>query len=86
MYEKVLGPYNSVSVGELSNTLHPSQVIPYVSAAAKELDMVFEFSMIRVCKGSSTHIRRNVFLTIWSSIFSIIIGVPPFISIATPTF
>ncbi|KAM5361026.1 hypothetical protein ACJZ2D_013353 [Fusarium nematophilum] len=52
MYQKVLGPYNAVSVGELSNTPHPSQVIPYVSAAAKELDMVFEFSMIRLGNGN----------------------------------
>ncbi|KAI1009078.1 hypothetical protein LB504_003058 [Fusarium proliferatum] len=52
MYKKVLGPYNAVSVGELSNTPNPSQVIPYVSAAAKELDMVFEFSMIRLGNGN----------------------------------
>ncbi|CAF3524975.1 unnamed protein product [Fusarium graminearum] len=52
MNEKVLRPYNAVSVGELSNTPHPSQVIPYVSAAAKELDMVFEFSMIRLGNGT----------------------------------
>ncbi|KAK7426215.1 hypothetical protein QQZ08_007244 [Neonectria magnoliae] len=52
MHRKVLGPYNAVSVGELSNTPHPSQVIPYVSAAAKELDMVFEFSMIRLGNGN----------------------------------
>ncbi|KAL6415599.1 Alpha-glucosidase [Ilyonectria robusta] len=52
MYRKVLGPYNAVSVGELSLTPHPSQVIPYVSAAAKELDMVFEFTMIRLGNGN----------------------------------
>ncbi|KAH7193930.1 glycoside hydrolase superfamily [Fusarium flagelliforme] len=52
MYEKVLKPYNAVSVGELSNTPDPAQVIPYVSAAAKELDMVFEFSMIRLGNGN----------------------------------
>ncbi|KAJ4207618.1 hypothetical protein NW759_013848 [Fusarium solani] len=52
MYEKVLGPYNAVSVGELSLTPHPSQVIPYVSRAARELDMVFEFSMIRLGNGN----------------------------------
>lgn len=53
MYEKVLEPYNAVSVGELSLTPHPSQVIPYVSRAAKELDMVFEFSMIRLGNGDA---------------------------------
>ncbi|KAK3318751.1 glycoside hydrolase superfamily [Apodospora peruviana] len=51
MNTKVLQPYGAVSVGELSNTPLPSQVIPYVSAAAKELDMVFEFSMIRLGTG-----------------------------------
>ncbi|OTA63358.1 glycoside hydrolase family 13 protein [Hypoxylon sp. EC38] len=51
MRTKALDPYGAVSVGELSNTPHPSQVLPYVSAAAKELDMVFEFSMIRLGTG-----------------------------------
>lgn len=51
MTRKVLAPYNAVSVGELSNTPNPSQVVPYVSAAAKELDMVFEFSVIRLGNG-----------------------------------
>lgn len=55
MNTKVLGPYGAVSVGELSNTPLPSQVIPYVSAAAKELDMVFEFSMIRLGNGGAFH-------------------------------
>ncbi|KAI1413961.1 glycoside hydrolase family 13 protein [Hypoxylon sp. FL1857] len=52
MRMKALEPYGAVSVGELSNTPHPSQVLPYVSAAAQELDMVFEFSMIRLGTGS----------------------------------
>ncbi|KAI5460441.1 glycoside hydrolase superfamily [Mariannaea sp. PMI_226] len=52
MNRKVLSPYNAVSVGELSLTPHPSQVIPYVSAASKELDMVFEFTMIRLGNGN----------------------------------
>jgi oligo-1,6-glucosidase len=52
MNRKVLAPYGAVSVGELSNTPHPHQVIPYVSAAAQELDMVFEFSMIRLGTGN----------------------------------
>ncbi|KAI1487628.1 glycoside hydrolase family 13 protein [Biscogniauxia mediterranea] len=51
MREKALAPYGAVSVGELSNTPEPSQVVPYVSAAARELDMVFEFSMIRLGTG-----------------------------------
>ncbi|OLN87082.1 Alpha-glucosidase 4 [Colletotrichum chlorophyti] len=52
MNQKALAPYNAVSVGELSLTPQPSQVIPYVSAAAKELDMVFEFSVIRLGNGN----------------------------------
>ncbi|WQF88174.1 Putative glycosyl hydrolase, family 13, catalytic domain, glycoside hydrolase superfamily [Colletotrichum destructivum] len=52
MNRKALAPYSAVSVGELSLTPHPSQVIPYVSAAAKELDMVFEFSVIRLGNGN----------------------------------
>ncbi|KXJ89130.1 glycoside hydrolase superfamily [Microdochium bolleyi] len=51
LQQKALAPYGAVSVGELSNTPHPSQVLPYVSAAAGELDMVFEFSMIRLGTG-----------------------------------
>ncbi|OAQ59701.1 maltase [Pochonia chlamydosporia 170] len=51
MNREALAPYNAVSVGELSLTPHPSQVVPYVSAAAKELDMVFEFSVIRLGTG-----------------------------------
>ena len=52
MNRKVLAPFGAVSVGELSNTPHPYQVIPYVSAAAQELDMVFEFSVIRLGTGN----------------------------------
>jgi oligo-1,6-glucosidase len=52
MNRKVLGPFGALSVGELSNTPNPHQVIPYVSAAAQELDMVFEFSLIRLGTGN----------------------------------
>ncbi|EAQ88653.1 hypothetical protein CHGG_05272 [Chaetomium globosum CBS 148.51] len=55
MQTQVLGPYKAVSVGELSNTPLPGQVLPYVSAAARELDMVFEFSMIRLGTGNLFH-------------------------------
>ncbi|KAI1653732.1 glycoside hydrolase superfamily [Daldinia decipiens] len=51
MRTKALAPYGAVSVGELSNTPDPGQVLPYVSAAARELDMVFEFSVIRLGTG-----------------------------------
>jgi alpha-glucosidase len=52
MNQKALAPYGAVSVGELSNTPHTHQVVPYVSAAAQELDMVFEFSVIRLGNGN----------------------------------
>jgi oligo-1,6-glucosidase len=55
MQTQVLAPYKAVSVGELSNTPLPGQVLPYVSAAARELDMVFEFSMIRLGTGNLFH-------------------------------
>ncbi|KAK6088435.1 Alpha-glucosidase 4 [Seiridium cupressi] len=51
MNQKALAPYGAVSVGELSNMAGPADVLPYVSAAKQELDMVFEFSMIRLGTG-----------------------------------
>ncbi|KAK0649904.1 glycoside hydrolase superfamily [Cercophora newfieldiana] len=48
---QVLAPFSAVSVGELSNTPDPKQVLPYVSTRARELDMVFEFSVIRLGNG-----------------------------------
>lgn len=51
MNREALAPYGAVSVGELSNMSGPADVLPYVSAAAQELDMVFEFSMIRLGTG-----------------------------------
>ena len=46
-----LAPYGAVAVGELSNTPRPEDVVPYVSAAAGELDMAHEFSVIRLGNG-----------------------------------
>ncbi|KAI0127215.1 glycoside hydrolase superfamily [Xylariales sp. AK1849] len=51
MHERALAPYDAVSVGELSNMAGPQDVLPYVSAGRRELDMVFEFSMIRLGTG-----------------------------------
>ncbi|KAF3014812.1 alpha-glucosidase mal12 [Neopestalotiopsis sp. 37M] len=51
MHEKALAPYQAVSVGELSNMSGPADVLPYVGASRRELDMVFEFSMIRLGTG-----------------------------------
>ncbi|KAK4223894.1 glycoside hydrolase superfamily [Podospora fimiseda] len=53
MHTQVLDPYNAVSIGELSNTPFPEQVLPYVSAAKKELDMAHEFSIIRLGTGKN---------------------------------
>ncbi|KAK4463911.1 glycoside hydrolase superfamily [Cladorrhinum samala] len=53
MRAQVLGPRGAVSVGELSNTPDPEQVMPYVSAAAGELDMAHEFSTIRLGTGGN---------------------------------
>jgi oligo-1,6-glucosidase len=52
MNRLALVPYNAVSVGELSNTPCPRDVLPYISASAQELDMVFEFSLIRLGTGN----------------------------------
>lgn len=52
MNREVLAPYSAVSVGELSNTPDPQSVLPYVSAKCQELDMVFEFSVIRLGNGN----------------------------------
>lgn len=51
MSARALAPYGAVSVGELSNMAGARDVLPYVSAARRELDMVFEFSMIRLGTG-----------------------------------
>lgn len=48
----VLAEYGAVSVGELSNTPDPKQVLPYIEASEKQLDMVFEFSVIRLGNGN----------------------------------
>ena len=47
----VLAPYSAISVGELSNMPNPESVLSYVSAEAQQLDMVFEFSIIRLGNG-----------------------------------
>ncbi|KIV92956.1 hypothetical protein PV10_04207 [Exophiala mesophila] len=51
MNSKVLSHYDAVSVGELSNTPDPEGVLEYVRASEKELDMVFQFDMIRLGTG-----------------------------------
>jgi len=51
MTAETFGPYSAVTVGELSNTPCEQQVLDYVSAAEKELSMVFQFDMIRLGTG-----------------------------------
>ncbi|PGH03119.1 hypothetical protein AJ79_07446 [Helicocarpus griseus UAMH5409] len=51
MHDEVLSHYDVMTVGELSNTPDPQHVLRYVSAAAKQLDMVFQFDMIHLGMG-----------------------------------
>ncbi|OAA54157.1 glycoside hydrolase family 13 protein [Niveomyces insectorum RCEF 264] len=44
----VLAPYHAITVGELGMTPDPSKVLRYVSAEAKQLDMVFQFDVVMV--------------------------------------
>jgi oligo-1,6-glucosidase len=39
----VLSKYDAMTVGECPNTPDPARVLRYVSAAEKQLDMVFQF-------------------------------------------
>lgn len=51
MNTEVLDHYDAVTVGELSNTPDPQGVLDYVSAEERELNMVFQFDMIRLGTG-----------------------------------
>ncbi|KAK2735720.1 alpha-glucosidase mal12 [Onygenales sp. PD_40] len=51
MHDQVYSNYDVMTVGELSNTPDPAHVLRYVSAAAKQLDMVFQFDMIHLGMG-----------------------------------
>ena len=46
MYEKVLSHYDCMTVGELPHTPNTADVIRYVSAAKRELSMVFQFDIV----------------------------------------
>lgn len=48
MNSQVLGPYAAITVGELGMTPDPDKIRKYVSAAAKQLDMVFQFDVVMV--------------------------------------
>ncbi|KJR87471.1 alpha-glucosidase [Sporothrix schenckii 1099-18] len=48
MNTRVLAPHNAITVGELAMTPDPDHVRRYVSAAAQQLDMVFQFEVVMV--------------------------------------
>ncbi|KAH8195992.1 hypothetical protein TruAng_009830 [Truncatella angustata] len=51
---KVLAPYDTMTVGECPCTPDHSRVLQYISAAAKQLDMVFQFDVVDVGMGTET--------------------------------
>lgn len=51
----VLDEYGAVTVGELLDTFEPAAVLPYVSAAAHQLHMVFQFDAAELGWGRTTH-------------------------------
>lgn len=46
MNSKILDQYDTMTVGELPHTPDPRHVLDYVSAASKELSMVFQFDLV----------------------------------------
>ena len=52
MYAEALADYDTMTVGELPHTSDPAEVHRYVSAAAKELDMVFQFETVQLGRGA----------------------------------
>ncbi|KND92524.1 Alpha-glucosidase [Tolypocladium ophioglossoides CBS 100239] len=49
----ILSRYGAITVGELPNTPDMSRVLDYVSAEAKQLDMVFQFDVVDVGFGKT---------------------------------
>ncbi|KAI0126157.1 maltase [Xylariales sp. AK1849] len=50
----VMTPYDVMTVGECPCTPDRSRVLQYVSAAAKQLDMVFQFDVVDIGQGTET--------------------------------
>ncbi|KAL2111189.1 hypothetical protein VUR80DRAFT_188 [Thermomyces stellatus] len=50
---EILSRYGAITVGELANTPDTSRVLRYVSAEAKQLDMVFQFDVVDVGFGKA---------------------------------
>jgi alpha-glucosidase len=49
----ILAKYNAITVGELPCTPDTQRVLKYVSAKAKQLDMVFQFDVVDVGRGKT---------------------------------
>ncbi|KAK5999077.1 Alpha-glucosidase [Cladobotryum mycophilum] len=50
---QILAKYGAITVGELPNTPDTARVLKYVSAEAKQLDMVFQFDVVDVGFGQT---------------------------------
>ncbi|GJC95800.1 alpha amylase [Colletotrichum higginsianum] len=51
MNAKVLNHYDTVTVGELPHTPDPQHVLKFISAADRQLDMVFQFDIVDLGQG-----------------------------------
>lgn len=51
----ILSEYGAITVGELPNTPSLEKVLKYVSAEAKQLDMVFQFDIVDLGHGTAHH-------------------------------
>lgn len=51
----ILAKYGAITVGELPNTPSMEKVLKYVSAEAKQLDMVFQFDVVDLGHGTAHH-------------------------------
>lgn len=51
----ILSKYNAITVGELPATPSLEKVLKYVSAEAKQLDMVFQFDVVDLGHGTTHH-------------------------------
>lgn len=51
----ILSRYDAITVGELPHTPDMARVVRYVSAQAKQLDMVFQFDVVNVGFGKVNH-------------------------------
>ncbi|TID24295.1 glycoside hydrolase [Venturia nashicola] len=47
----ILSKYGAITVGECPNTPDPAKVLKYVSAAEKQLNMVFQFDVVDIGRG-----------------------------------